>query len=50
MAMESDSGEPLFVAHDRSPAMTINALDNPVWHALEGPHRPHALGRGLARH
>ena len=41
MAMEADSGE-----H----TMTINVLDNPVWHALEGPHRQHALGRGLARH
>ena len=30
--------------------MTINVLDNPVWHALAGPHRMHALGRGLARH
>ena len=30
--------------------MTIDVLDNPIWHALEGPHRPHALGRGLARH
>ncbi|MBI2739803.1 MAG: GNAT family N-acetyltransferase [Rhodospirillales bacterium] len=30
--------------------MTINVLDNPVWHALAGPHRQHALGRGLARH
>ena len=30
--------------------MTINVLDNPVWHALEGLHRQHALGRGLARH
>ena len=30
--------------------MTINVLDNPVWHALDGPHRVHALGRGLARH
>jgi ribosomal protein S18 acetylase RimI-like enzyme len=30
--------------------MTINVLDNPVWHALQGPHRVHALGRGLARH
>lgn len=30
--------------------MTINVLDNPVWHALEGPHRVHALGRGMARH
>ena len=30
--------------------MTINLLDNPVWHALNGPHRVHALGRGLARH
>src|SRR5215471_14830116 len=32
------------------PAMTINLLDNPIWHALEGPHCRHALGRGLARH
>ena len=30
--------------------MTINLLDNPIWHALEGPHCRHALGRGLARH
>jgi len=30
--------------------MTINLLDNPMWHALEGPHCRHALGRGLARH
>jgi ribosomal protein S18 acetylase RimI-like enzyme len=30
--------------------MMINVLDNPVWPALEGPHRMHALGRGLARH
>ena len=30
--------------------MTINPLDNPVWHALAGPHRAHAVGRGLARH
>ena len=48
--MESDSGEPLFITHDTSRVMTFNVLDNPVWHALEGPHRVHALGRGLARH
>src|SRR5262247_256545 len=30
--------------------MTIDPLDNPIWHALEGPHCCHALGRGLARH
>jgi hypothetical protein len=30
--------------------MTINLLDNPIWHALEGPHCRHALGPGLARH
>lgn len=30
--------------------MAINLLDNPVWHALTGPHRAHALGRGAARH
>ena len=28
----------------------MNLLDNPVWHALIGPHRAHALGRGAARH
>ncbi len=28
----------------------MNLLDNPVWHALTGPHRAHALGRGAARH
>jgi ribosomal protein S18 acetylase RimI-like enzyme len=27
-----------------------HVLDNPVWHALIGPHRVHAVGRGLARH
>lgn len=27
-----------------------HVLDNPVWHALIGPHRAHAVGRGLARH
>ena len=26
------------------------ALDNPVWHALTGPHAHLALGRGKARH
>jgi ribosomal protein S18 acetylase RimI-like enzyme len=50
MAMESDSGEPLFIRHDTSRAMTINILDNPVWYALEGPHRAYAFGRGMARH
>jgi ribosomal protein S18 acetylase RimI-like enzyme len=25
-------------------------LDNPIWHALAGPHGRHARGRGLARH
>jgi len=30
--------------------MTINPLDNPVWHALAGPHRAYAVGRGLALH
>ena len=48
--MESDSGEPLVITHDTSRVMTINVLDNPVWHALEGPHRVHALGCGRARH
>jgi GNAT superfamily N-acetyltransferase len=50
MAMESGSGEPFVIGHDTPRVMTINVLDNPVWHALEGPHRTHALGRGLARH
>jgi hypothetical protein len=27
-----------------------HALDNPVWHALIGPHAEHAIGQGLARH
>src|SRR5438309_7756693 len=35
---------------DERPAMTIDLLDNPIWHALGGPHCRHALGRGLARH
>jgi ribosomal protein S18 acetylase RimI-like enzyme len=30
--------------------MAINLLDNPVWHALTGSHRAHAIGRGEARH
>jgi len=25
-------------------------LDNPVWHALSGPHRQFAIGHGQARH
>src|SRR6266851_5945536 len=50
MAMESDSGEPVFIHHDTSRAMAINLLDNPVWHALAGRHRAHAFGRGEARH
>jgi ribosomal protein S18 acetylase RimI-like enzyme len=48
--MESDSGEPVFIHHDTPRAMPINVLDNPVWHALTGPHHVHAVGRGLARH
>ncbi len=48
--MESDSGEPSFIDHDTSLAMPINVLDNPVWHALIGPHQVHAIGRGAARH
>jgi ribosomal protein S18 acetylase RimI-like enzyme len=48
--MESDSGEPAFIHHDTPRAMAINLLDNPVWHALTGPHRSHAIGSGLARH
>jgi len=30
--------------------MTINPLDNPVWHALAGPHAEHAIVQGKARH
>lgn len=48
--MESDSGETVFIHHDTRPLMSNNVLDNPVWHALAGPHCRHALGRGLARH
>jgi ribosomal protein S18 acetylase RimI-like enzyme len=29
---------------------TLDALDNPVWHALTGPQAGFALGRGRARH
>ena len=29
---------------------TSMVLDNPVWHALTGPHAEFAFGRGLARH
>src|SRR5258708_11035967 len=50
MTMESDSGEPAFIHHDTPRAMAINVLDNPVWHALTGPHRGHAIGNGRARH
>src|SRR5258708_31468562 len=50
MAMESDSGEPVFIHHDTSRAMAINLLDTLVGHALTGPHRAHAFGRGEARH
>lgn len=48
--MESDSGEWAFIAHVTPCGMTNNILDNPVWHALAGPHRLHATGRGGARH
>lgn len=47
--MESDSGEPLSACHDTWPIMTSNVLEDPVWHALTGPHRVHALGSGKAR-
>lgn len=48
--MESESGEPLLMRHGTSPPMTINPLDNPVWHALARPHRALAIGRGKAAH
>ena len=48
--MESESGERVLIHHDTPQVMTINMLDNPVWHALEGPHRNHAFRRGMARH
>jgi ribosomal protein S18 acetylase RimI-like enzyme len=48
--IESDSGELVFIDHDTTPLMSINILDNPIWHALTGPHRGHASGRGAARH
>jgi ribosomal protein S18 acetylase RimI-like enzyme len=50
MTMESDSGEPGVIHHDTPRTMAINVLDNPVWYALTGPHRGHAIGSGLARH
>ncbi len=36
--------------HGSSRAMPINALDNPVWRALTGPHRHLAILRGDAAH
>src|SRR4051794_21424742 len=48
--MESESGEPLFMSHGTPRPMTINPLDNPVWHALTGPHRQHAILRDKAAH
>jgi len=30
--------------------MTAHPLDNPVWHALVGPHAGFAIGSGAARH
>ena len=48
--MESDSGQSVFMLHGTARPMTINCLDNPVWHALAGPHRAHAIVRGAARH
>jgi predicted GNAT family acetyltransferase len=48
--MESESGEPLFMPHATSRRMAINLLDNPVWHALTGPHRAHAISHGKAAH
>ena len=50
MTMKSDSGEPAFIHHDTPRVMAINVLDNPVWHALTGPHRGLAIGNGRARH
>jgi ribosomal protein S18 acetylase RimI-like enzyme len=29
--------------------MSDEMLDNPIWHALTGPHRPFAIGSGSAR-
>jgi ribosomal protein S18 acetylase RimI-like enzyme len=48
--MESDSGELLRMTHATPRDMTINPLDNPVWHALTGPHRAHAIRRDKAAH
>jgi len=48
--MESDSGAWIFDRHVRPLTMSINVLSNPVWHALVGPHRHLAMGRGIARH
>src|ERR1700749_315736 len=31
-------------------AWRMELLDNPVWHALIGPHARFAIGQGLARH
>jgi ribosomal protein S18 acetylase RimI-like enzyme len=55
--MESDSGErsrffnTISVQAKLECTMSISVvMDNPVWHALMGPHAEFAFGRGLARH
>src|SRR3981081_3319378 len=50
MTMEADSGEPAFIHAEPPRAMALIVPDNPVWHALTGPHRGHAIGNGRARH
>lgn len=57
--MESDFGEQVSLcscyagcntsSREEIPDMP-HPLDNPVWHALTGPHANVALGRGAARH
>lgn len=52
--MASESGEPTrradtMLIAQREYTMS-EYLDNPVWHALAGPHAHIANGRGLARH
>jgi ribosomal protein S18 acetylase RimI-like enzyme len=46
----SPAGCYLWHAQRKEAPLFDNPLDNPVWHALTGPHAAFALGGGLARH
>ncbi len=46
----SDSGVLSELTTDARKSKMQHPLDNPVWHALTGPHARFAIGRGAARH